>query len=367
MGVAQSTFSNIDTEKIQSDIKTQQNINNTLTENNKKLEDKIISYKLTNAEYKTKCDKLTLKLDNQEKQYKNNITNLELQIQNYKNLDDINKSLSEQIDDLRKKNDTFLDIDDELAMSIQNNQQLTDDNEVLKQEIDSINNDIEYIELTNKELEQENKSLLSDNKLQKTTNNLLSDKNKELILDNESLKLTNQNLNQNLNSSNLEIEELKKQILQLNEENTNLSISNQNINDENKILNRTTDELLIEIHDLKNKCDGLYEDNQNLVIESGELRKKNEELKLQNDIQKKNDSAFETIKEEYTIINNKIINLPDDLKQIYLLNKSKIIEQILTEYNSVIPDSFEEKIILNATDEITKIYVKYLEKFRNDI
>ena len=56
MGVGQSTISNIDTDKIQSDIKTQQNINNTLTKTNKDLEDKIISYKLTNAEYKTKFD-----------------------------------------------------------------------------------------------------------------------------------------------------------------------------------------------------------------------------------------------------------------------------------------------------------------------
>ena len=63
MGVAQSTISNIDTEKLQSDIKTQQNINNTLTKTNKELEDKIISYKLTNSEYKTKFDKLTDKLD----------------------------------------------------------------------------------------------------------------------------------------------------------------------------------------------------------------------------------------------------------------------------------------------------------------
>jgi len=82
---------------------------------------------------------------------------------------------------------------------------------------------------------------------------------------------------------------------------------------------------------------------------------------------KKNETAFDSIKQEYTVINNKIINLPDDLKQIYILNKDKIIKQILAEYNSMIPDSFEEKIILNATDELTKIYVKYLEKFRNDI
>lgn len=301
-----------------------------LNSNIQMLEKRLICYQTSNDTYKEESinlkkniENLNLKYKNMESDKNNNILILQNKYDTvcieYENKINLYKKEIDQLKNLNNKDDKELDL-----LSI-DNEELKYNNEILNEENANLKSKLDYIKIKSEEIEIENKNITISNNIFQNENNLL--KNEQI------------NLNEKNNSLIESNELLKKEIEQLNNNNNQNKLNINNLEEQIKNNNR-----LIET---------LKEENNTFNINSKELIDKTKN--------------FELVKTELVTINNKIIDLPSKLKEIYQNNKKKFINDILNEHNTILPDNYETKIIENATNELTDKYIQFIEQYLNKI
>jgi len=293
------------------------------------LEKRLICYQTSNDTYKEESvnlkqniQNLNLKFKNMESEKNNNILlqhNNDKISSEFQNKINLYKKEIDKLKNLNNKDDKELDL-----LSI-DNEELEYNNEILNEENENLKSKLDYIKIKSEEIEIENKNITISNNIFQNENNLLkneqislNEKNNSLIETNKLLKKEIEQLNNNNNQNKLNINNLEEQI-------------------------KSNDRLI----------ETLKEENNIFNINSKELIDKTKN--------------FELVKTELVIINNKIIDLPSKLNEIYINNKKKIINDILDEHNTILPDNYETKIIENATNELTDKYIQFIEQYLNKI
>lgn len=301
-----------------------------LNSNIQMLEKRLICYQTSNDTYKEESinfkkniENLNLKYKNMESDKNNNILILQNKYDTvcieYENKINLYKKEIDELKNLNNKDDKELDL-----LSI-DNEELKYNNEILNEENANLKSKLDYIKIKSEEIEIENKNITISNNIFQNENNLL--KNEQISLNEKNNSLIESN------------ELLKKEIEQLNNNNNQNKLNINNLEEQIKSNNR-----LIET---------LKEENNKFNINSKELIDKTKN--------------FELVKTELVTINNKIIDLPSKLKEIYQNNKKKFINDILNEHNTILPDNYETKIIENATNELTDKYIQFIEQYLNKI
>jgi len=301
-----------------------------LNSNIQMLEKRLICYQTSNDTYKEESinlkkniENLNLKYKNMESDKNNNILILQNKYDTvcieYENKINLYKK---EIDELKNSNNRD---DKEIDLLSIDNEELKYNNEILNEENEKLKSKLEYIKIKSEEIEIENKNITISNNIFQNENNLL--KNEQISLNEKNNSLIESN------------ELLKKEIEQLNNNNNQNKLNINNLEEQIKSNNR-----LIET---------LKEENNTFNINSKELIDKTKN--------------FELVKTELVTINNKIIDLPSKLKEIYQNNKKKFINDILNEHNTILPDNYETKIIENATNELTDKYIQFIEQYLNKI
>ena len=273
---------------------------NKLINDNNTLQDKI-NY------YKTQIKKI------KEELYEKIQANIELQINNDKNINDMKDDFNKKIEELNNKNKN-LENDLEKCQNFNNelNQQIND----LNQQI--ISKDIKNLELSyqieqmEKDAKNKEQAILEDNKNNRQIN---------LLKDNiEELRIKNSDLSDELNKVKKDKEILAEKILRyekVEKDNKNNNEEMEKIEKENKLLKNNNEKLSKEIKEIL---------NNNILnnTNSEALRTKNEELEgLKKLIFKfeteknKSDYEIKTLKKENEKLKNQLIRLSKSLPEEY--------------------------------------------------